>query len=144
VRRAGDQRGHRRRGVDDLLEVVEQHEQLLVRDVLEEAVVGAHRRPDRPFDERGVADRLEGNPVDAVGKLVDRIGRELQREPRLAASAGPGKRHQPVRANQFARLRELALPADKRCRLDRQVRPVQRAQRREVPVAELEEPVRCT
>ena len=142
VGRAADQRGHRRRGLDDLLEVVEEHEQALIRDVLDQAVVGADRRPDRPLDECGVADGLEGNPEDAVGKLLDRVGGELQREPRLAAPAGPGQRHQAVGANELTRLRELAPPADQRRRLDRQIRPIQRAQRRKVSVTELEEPVR--
>jgi hypothetical protein len=142
VRRAADQRRYRRCRLDDLLEVVEEHEQPLVCDVFDQAVVGADRRPDRPLDQCGVADGLERNPEDAVGKLLDRVGSELQREPRLSAPAGPGQRHQAVGANELACLRELAPPADQRRRLYRQVCPIQRAQRRKASVAELEEPVR--
>ena len=102
-----------------------------------EAVVGADRCSDRTLDEGRVAQRLERNPEDAVGELLDRFGRELEREARLAASARPRQRQQAVRAYEPSSLFELALPADERRRLDRQVRPIERLQWREVLVAEL-------
>ena len=130
------------RGLDDLLEVVEEHEQPLVRHVLDQAVVGADRRSDRALDERGIAERLQRNPEDAVGELLDRVGRELERQARLAAPAGAGERHQAMRANERPGLLELALASDERGRLDRQVRPIERPQRREVLVAELVQALR--
>ena len=93
VGRAGEQRGDRRRGLDDLLEVVEKDEQ---RACSRRGRSGRRPRrptlPDRALDECGVAERLERHPEDAVGEVLDRLGRELEREPRLAAPAGPGQR----------------------------------------------------
>ena len=67
VRRSREQRRDGGRGFDDLLEVVEEEEEVLVRDVLPHAVVGADRRPDRTLDECRVAECLQRNPEDAVG-----------------------------------------------------------------------------
>ena len=142
VGRPGQERRDRRRGLDDLLEVVDEHEQPLVRDVVDQAVVGADRCSDRALDEGRVAERLERNPEDTVGELLDRFGSELEREARLAASARSGQRDQAMRAHERAGLLELALPADERRRLDRQVRSKERLQRREVFVAELVQTLR--
>jgi hypothetical protein len=142
VRRRRQQRRDRRRGLDDLFEIVEHHEQPLVAYVLDEDVVGADRRRDRPLDEGGVAQRLQRRPVDAVGEVLDRLRRQLQRQARLAAAARAGKGEEAVPAQKRARLGELALAADERGRLDREIRPVQRPRRREGRVAELMEALR--
>ncbi len=118
-------------------------EQPLVRDVLDQPVVGADRGSDRALDEGGVAERLQRNPEDTVGELLDRLGRELEREPRLAASAGARERDQPMLAKELTCLLELALPPDERGRLNREVRPVEGLERREVPVAELVQALRA-
>ena len=136
VRRPCEEGRDRRGGLDDLLEVVDEDEQPLVRHVLEQPVVGAHRGSDRPLDESRIAESLQRNPEDPVGEVLDRFGRELEREPRLAATAGPREREQAMLADELTGLRELPLPPDERIRLDREVRPIERLQRREVTVAE--------
>ena len=83
-----------------MLEVVEHQQDLLPREVGDERVLGAltgllaHAQgdADRHRNELGIPDDEEG-AVDAVlvvgEALVSRSGGELEREPRLALSAGP-------------------------------------------------------
>ena len=82
----------------------------------------------------GVDDRRQGHEEDAVREVLDRLGRELQGEARLARAARPGQRQQAGRRQQAACLGDLVLAADEAGRLDGQVvgRGVERAQRREV------------
>ena len=87
MRGRGQERRDRRRGLDDLLEVVDEHEQPLVRDVLVHTRVSTDGCSDRTLDEGRVSERLERDPEDTVGELLDRFGGELEREPCLAASA---------------------------------------------------------
>ena len=141
VGRLRQERRDRRRGLHDLLEVVEQEQQALAPDVVAHGAVGADGRADRAFDEGRVAECLKRDPEDAVGELLDRFGRELHREPRLAAAARPGQGQQAMGADESAGFGELTLSADDRRRLDRESRPVQRLQRRELAVAELEQPL---
>ena len=68
------------------------------------------RRSDRTLDEGGVAERLQWNPEDAVGELLDRFGGELKRKARLAASPGAGQRQQPTGAKERPSLFELVAP----------------------------------
>src|SRR5207302_3646028 len=70
--------------------------------------------------------------------------RSLQREARLAAPARSGQRDQADLGalQQRSDLVELPLASEKRCGGNRQVRLVQRLQRREALRAELEEPLR--
>ena len=89
-----------------------------------------------------VAECLERDPEDAVGELLDCFGRELHREPRLAAAARPGQGQQAMRTDEGARFGELTFSADDRRRLDRECRPIQRLERRELLVAQLVEPLR--
>ncbi len=127
-----------------MLEVVEQHEQPLAADVIDEPVVRADPRRDRPLDQRRIAERLQRDAEDAVGELVDRVGRQLEREARLAAPAGPSQREQPMRADERTCLGELALSAHERGGLDRQVRAMERPERRKLAVAELVQDLRRT
>ena len=142
VRGAGEEGRDRRRGLDDLLEVVDEGEQPLVRHVLDQSVVGADRVSDRALDESGIAECLQRNPEDPVWELLDRLGRELERQPGLAASAGARERDQAMLANELTRLLELALPPDERIRLDREVRPIEGLERRKIRVPELVETLR--
>ena len=69
---------------------------------------------------------------------ADELGGDLERESRLASAAGPGERQQARAVGEHGdELRELALPADERARGEGQVGRVERAERREVAVAEL-------
>src|SRR5205085_10793469 len=65
-------------------------------------------------------------------------------ESRLPGPARTAQRHEPVRVDQCQHLSKLALAADQGRRLDRQVGLVERLERRELAVAELEDPFgRC-
>jgi hypothetical protein len=88
-----------------IFEVVEQEQQPLAADVRDESVVGADRSSRWCVRRvRGIPDRLERNPEDAVGELLRRVGREMASQARLARAARPGQRHQPVRAQKRTRL----------------------------------------
>ena len=82
--------------------------------------------------ERRVANRREWNPDDTIRIAVRCLGRGLQRQPRLAGAAWTGKRQQPrVGMGQpLGDLSELVRAATERRRGDRQVRPMQRPERR--------------
>ena len=79
--------------------------------------------------------RTEASEVDedAVVELVEHIGAELQRQPRLAdaSGAGEGERGGPPLTRQVAKPLQLLLAADERIGLDREVRrPVSERPRR--------------
>src|ERR671919_797179 len=142
VGRGGEQRRDSRRCLDDLLEVVQEDKQPLAPHVLAQAVVGSDRRSDRMLDQSGIAERLQRNPEDAIGKLLDRLCRELKCQARLSAAAGPSQRQQAMRANELPGFLELALPAHERSRLYRQVGAIEGPQRRELVVPELVQTLR--
>ncbi len=142
VRGAGEEGRDRRRGFDDLLEVIDEDEQPLVRHVVDQSVVGADRVSDRALDESGIAECLQRNPEDPVRELFDRFGRELERQPGFAASAGAGERDQAMLANELTGLSELPLSPDERIRLNREVRPIEGLERRKIRVPELVETLR--
>ena len=123
-----------RRGSDDVLEVVEQEEHLLVGDVGGEPVLGAELPRGRFENEVRVLKRGERNPEDAVRVSIGKGGGCLGGETRLSRAPRPGEREQTdvVTGEQRARLAELPLSTEKRCRWDRQVRLVERLERREV------------
>ena len=142
VGRAADQRRHRRRGLDDLLEIVEEHEQALACDVVDQAVVGTDGRPDRPLDEQRDRGRLGAEPRRRRRETARPSGGELQREPRLAAPPGP--------VSVTRRLERMRSPASASSRrrptsgvawIGRFVRYSVRSGGKS-PVAQLEEPVR--
>ncbi len=82
----GEERGELGRGLDHLLQVVEQEQQLPLADVLGKAVLGAERLGDRLRDERRIAERGEPDPEDARLVLGDERRGGLEREPGLARS----------------------------------------------------------
>ena len=55
------------------------------------------------------------------GSCATRVGSDLERQPRLAAAAGAGERHQPGAPQQARDVRALALAADERGQLAREV-----------------------
>ena len=127
--------------LDDVLEVVEEQQQRLVGDVLGDAVCGPERLPGGLQHELWVAQRREGHPEDAVRIPVRCLGGGLEAEPGLAGPARPDQGQQAGVLEQVEHLRELVLPAEERRRGNRQVRPVQALQSREVVVAELVDPL---
>ena len=67
----------------------------------------------------------------------------MHREPRLARPPGAGERDEPLaRTNETDELLDLALTPDQRPRLHGEIRRVQRPERRELLIPELEEPLR--
>ena len=124
-----------------MLEVVEDEERLAVAQLVE--LVNTDRRSDRRGHELRPLHARKRHEEDAARKVVDDLGRGLQREPGLPGPARSGDGDETRGAGEESDdLPQLALPADERVRRDRQVRRVQRLQRREVAVAELPDPFR--
>ena len=82
-------------------------------------------------------ERGERDEPDPVGKLPDQLCRGLQRQPRLSRAAGPGERHETVRAQKFEHLDQLALAADQGRRLNRKVGLIEALERWVLAVTEL-------
>ena len=125
-----------------MLEVVEQKEQLLVADLVGDAVISADRLAGRLEDQLRIAQRRERNPENAVGKALRRLGRRLEGEPRLARPAGPREREQARLVEEVEDRRELVFATEEGSRRNWQVRAIQRLQQRKVPLAELQDPLR--
>ena len=128
-----------RRGLDHLLEIVEDEQDLAGADPAGQAVADrdgavldeSQDRGDRRSDEGRLANRFEGDEVDAVGEALGDRRRELEGQAGLAGAARAGQGEQAGRAQHRAGLLELGGPADERGDLGRQVvRPaVERADR---------------
>ena len=132
-----------RRALDHLLEVVEYEEHAAIANVRGKLADAADRCGDRREDDLGVAHRRQRYPEDAVLELVDRVGRNLKREPCLAAAAGPGERHERRRPRRARGASASSRPTtDELRRLRGQCRPVKRHEWRELPAPELVEPLR--
>ena len=128
------------RGLDNLLEVVEQQQQLALGDVLGEPVLRPQRLRDRLGHERRVAQRRQADPEDPRLEGGHELGGGLEREPRLARAAGTREGDQArAVAKQSEQLIALARPADEGGGRSRQVRVRDRLQRREGLTAQLEE-----
>ncbi len=129
-----------RRLGQQLLEVVEDQQDLLVRQVLRHGVQRhtvrgqgqAQRLRNGRGDDRGIADGRQGHEVHAVGELLARLGRDLQAEPGLADSARSRQGQEPRALQQLSRLGDHLEPADEAGQLRREVVgcAVERAQRR--------------
>jgi hypothetical protein len=131
------------RGLDDMLEVVQQQQQLLVADDGRELLARAERLSDRRQDELRVADRRQQDPVDTVREVADDVGRSLDREACLARPARPGESEQPtLAAQQLGDVCYLTLSTDERAGRPREVRVRDRLQRRKRHIPELEDPDR--
>ena len=134
--------GDRRSRIEEVLEGVEHEQELAFAQEAGQVVGGADGLCDLREDELAVRQPDERHPEDAVVQGAVELGGDLEREPRLAGAAGPRHGEQPrTGGEQGNELLHLALPSDERCRGDRQVRGVERAQRREVPFAELVQPL---
>ena len=144
VRAAAQQRvGELGARVDEMLAVVQQHQQAALADRLDERgeqrparlAVHAEHAGDGDGDEIGIVQRGEIREPHPVPGPVQQPGRGLQAEPGLARAARAGQRDQPGAAEQAAHLGELGVPADEARHLRREVVPqlrvVQRPQRRE-------------
>ena len=106
--------------LDQVLAVVEQEQLLAIADVTGE---GDLRRPiggepgvqglgDRGADQLGLAECRQLDQPDPVGEILRLLPGKLQRQPGLAAAAGPGQGEEPRVAQQRRDLGQLALAAD--------------------------------
>jgi hypothetical protein len=128
------------RGVDHLLKVVDEEQQLALGDVRGEAVLGPQRLRDRLGYERWVAQGGERDPEHACLVLRDKSGGRLEREPRLAGASWPCEREQTrTRTDPREHLGELCLPPNEGTRRTGQVRVRDRLEGREGALAELED-----
>ena len=143
MRTGADRLGDAGGRVEQMLEVVQHEQQPLVAHRCRQRVLRAERLSGGGLDECGIGERGERHPPDPAVVVVRGRGGGLQREPRLAAPTRAGQRHQPDVGSpqQCGDLVDLPLAAEERRRRNRQVRLVQRLQRREVVRPELEEPL---
>jgi hypothetical protein len=138
-----EDRTHGRGGVEEMLEVVEQEQDLSPAEEPGQIVGRADRLRDLGVEQRGIGEADQWHPEDAVALRAYELRRDLEREPGLARAAGAGERHEPFAVREHRdELLDLALPPDERARGERQVRGVERPQRRKVTVAELEQSLR--
>ena len=144
VRARREQLRERRRRVKHLLEVVEEQEHVLRADVLRKLAPRPQCRADRREDEVRLPKRLEADPPHAVLEVVDELRSRLHRKACLPGAAGAGQGQEPHLGvtGQGEHIEKLLLAADKGRRLLRQVRLVQRTQRRKLPAAELVDALR--
>ena len=103
------------------------------------ALTDAERLGDGREHKRRIGERGKPNEPNAVGVLLDELGRGLQAQSCLAAAAGSGEGEQAdvVTSEEFENVGELALASEERCRLHRKVRLIERLQRRELGITEL-------
>ena len=95
----------------------------------DERLHGRARRGDRHADgerrrlsyERVVAEASQVDEPGAVGQLRPRVDGGFDRQPRLAAAPRSGERHEPGAPHQARDVRALALAADERGQLAREV-----------------------
>ena len=103
-----------------MLAVVEQEQLPAIADVPGEGDLrrpvggepGVQRLGDRRADQLGLAERRQLDRPDPVGEILPPLPRKLQRQPGLAAAAGPGQGEEPRVAQQRRGLGQLALAAD--------------------------------
>ena len=145
-------RDHPRHLGEQLLEIVEHEQQPPRAQVVPEQVsirpaaplAQAERLRDPSHDEIHVRNRREPHEPDAVDVVLRHFGGGLHHQTCLAAAAGAGERDDRdiFAAEQLEQVLDLALAADELRRRDRQVRLVQRLERRKRVRAELVQPLR--
>src|SRR5207302_9626881 len=90
-----------------------------------------------PEHESRIADGRERNPPDALREVVRRLGRSLQREPRLPGAAGAGQRQQADAVPQLPDdVHELPVAAEKLRRRYGEIRQVEGTWAREFACTE--------
>ncbi len=131
-------------GVEQVLRVVHNEEEPSAPQVF--AHIGVRVETERlrhdGRDERCVAQGCKRHPEDAVGESLHDLGRNLQRDPRLADSPRADDGYEPRFDELVGNLGDLALPPDQRRSDEWQIQRVETLERREVTVAELVDPLR--
>ncbi len=137
-----DGRGGISRGIDNVLTVVEQHEQVAARERIGDGLGQGSARLRRDAERGrdgigngcGVVHRCELHQPHTVGESVGQLRADLERQARLAHAADSGQRHQPVGPHRANDLGDFARAADERRRGNRKIPAprIQRAQRGKV------------
>jgi hypothetical protein len=125
-----------------VLEVVQKQYELAAAQEAAQVVGCADRLRNLGGHETRVGERAKGNPEDTVRDRADELGRDLKREPSLTRAARPGDRDEPSIAEQLDELGHCSLASEERARRDWKIRGVERPERRELAVTELEEAFR--
>ncbi len=115
--------------LEQMLRIVEHEQQLLrgkiVAERLDHGPRGLLLDLERPgYDlrhEMRIRERGELHQPDSVGKRVDQAARHFDGQARLARTAGPAQRHQPIRRHQLLELRDLVSATDETRQLIGQV-----------------------
>jgi hypothetical protein len=138
-----DRLAHRRAGVEDVLAVVQDHQEIPGGQMGGEALGGGAPGgvADLEHAQHGlghqcrVGQRCELHPPGSVGMAAGELSGDRGGQASLADTAGPGEGHQAVLAGQAGQVGELGLPADERGEVDGQVvgDRVEGPQRREFP-----------
>jgi hypothetical protein len=140
--------GNERRGLEEMLEIVDHHEEMPVtqerrharREGLIPHIWHTHRLRDGRGNEVRIANRRQRDECNAVGIAAPEIGRDLKRQPGLADAtrAGQCEQRHVVTREQGPHVRHLALAADKRRHRTwqghRRAGRLDRAQRSRVPL----------
>ena len=129
--------------VDEVLAVVQHHQQAALADRLHQRIrhraarlqADAQHIRHRHRHQLRVAERGQVGEPHPLPSAIGQPGRHLQPQPGLARPARPSQRHQPRGAHQRPHRGQLHLPADEarhlRGQVGRQLRVAQRPQRRE-------------
>ncbi len=104
------------------------HQRVFDREVL--ALLDVDGGCDRRDRRRRVANRRELDHEHLASELLPEVGRDAQREPRLADAARTGQREEPITPHTGDDLRDDLLAPDEGCRRDRQAVGHRRSLRR--------------
>ena len=141
-KRAGSQRDGARRGVDDVLAIVEDDERSLraqrEHEILERVAIARAREAERLRNRGGnvvaARERRELDEPYAVDVPIEQIRRHLQRRSRLADAARTDEREQAMPLDERDDFGDLPIATDERTQLQRQVvrKHVERSQGRKL------------
>jgi hypothetical protein len=125
---------------EEMLDVVEQDERALAGECRGDRVgepatgllLNLERLCDDGQEERGIANRRQRDPPQAVREALGRLRRRLEGEPRLPGAAGTREREQSraFGGEKVDYLAQLSLATQKTRRGYGEIRPVERLQRR--------------
>ena len=124
-----DRRRHLGTCRQQVFAVVEQHERLLRREIVERGVqcaragqgTDADRFGQRGTDQVWVVQRRQVHPPGPVREEIERVRGRLQGQPGLAAAARAGQRHQPCGLEELFQVDELGVAPDEGAEPHRQV-----------------------
>ena len=131
-------------GVDHVLAVVDQQQEVLlaqeVDEALEHGAAGGVRDPDHPGDrlddQPGVRERCQLHEPGAIGVALGLVAREVEHQPGLAGAPDADQGDHPLAFERSPDQPQLALATHERGQLRREVRPRRRGPERQRLVGE--------